>query len=98
MHRDNKKDYKLDNINKMWYNKYKKYKRYNKYIKYTKGGYIMTEAAKEARRQYARKWAKKNPEKIKAAKTRYWEKKARAANEQCKTGATNISTANPPNN
>lgn len=98
MHRDNKKDYKLDNINKMWYNKYKKYKKYNKYIKYTKGGCIMTEAAKEARRQYAREWAKKNPEKIKAAKTRYWEKKARAANEQCKTGATNISTANLPNN
>ena len=36
----------------------------------------MTDAAKEARRQYKRQWAKKNPEKVKAHQARYWEKRA----------------------
>ena len=39
----------------------------------------MSEAAREARNAYKRKWAKDNPEKVKAATRRYWEKKAQEA-------------------
>lgn len=35
-----------------------------------------TEMAKEAKRAYERKWRKENPEKCRAIKQRYWEKKA----------------------
>ncbi len=38
----------------------------------------MSEAAKEARNAYKRRWAKENPDKVKAATRRYWEKKAQA--------------------
>jgi hypothetical protein len=38
-----------------------------------------SEAAREARNAYKRKWAKENPDKVKAATRRYWEKKAQAA-------------------
>lgn len=44
--------------------------------KKTKG---MSEAAREARNAYKRKWAKENPDKVKAATRRYWERKAQAA-------------------
>lgn len=37
---------------------------------------MMNEKAKEARRAYRRKWAKDNPEKIRAQQERYWQKKA----------------------
>ena len=37
---------------------------------------MMDEKAKEARRAYRRKWAKENPEKVKAQQARYWQKKA----------------------
>ena len=36
----------------------------------------MTAAAKEARNAYMREWRKKNPERAKAIKARYWERKA----------------------
>ena len=36
----------------------------------------MTEAAKIARREYKREWNRRNPDKVKAAQRRYWEKKA----------------------
>ncbi len=36
----------------------------------------MTEQAKEARKAYKREWARKNPDKVKAAQERYWHKKA----------------------
>lgn len=36
----------------------------------------MTDKAKEARRAYKRKWAKDNPDKIRAQQERYWTKKA----------------------
>ncbi len=36
----------------------------------------MTEQAKQARREYHKKWRDKNPEKIKEYKQRYWERKA----------------------
>ena len=39
----------------------------------------MSEAAREARNAYKRKWAKDNPEKVKAYTRRYWEKKAQEA-------------------
>ncbi len=42
----------------------------------------MTDSAREARNAYLREWRKKNKDKVKAAKERYWEKKAREANER----------------
>lgn len=39
----------------------------------------MTDKAKEARRAYKREWNRKNPDKVKAAQERYWNKKAEAA-------------------
>lgn len=32
------------------------------------------EAAKAARREYQRKWRKKNPDKVKAAQEKYWKR------------------------
>ncbi len=38
----------------------------------------ITEMAKrEARRQYQREWRRNNPDKVKAQRDRYWEKKGR---------------------
>lgn len=42
----------------------------------------MTDEAREARNAYMREWRKKNKDKVKAARERHWEKKAREANEQ----------------
>lgn len=36
----------------------------------------METAAAEARRAYKRKWAKENPDKVRAQQERYWAKKA----------------------
>lgn len=41
----------------------------------------MTKEALEARRAYKRAWAKKNPDKVKAAQERYWAKVAAAQKE-----------------
>ena len=38
----------------------------------------LTEAVREAKRQYMREWRKKNPERVKANNRRYWERKANA--------------------
>lgn len=43
-------------------------------------------AADEARRQYYREWRKKNPDKVRAAMQRYWEKKAQAQQESAVEG------------
>lgn len=43
------------------------------------GGKSMNEKAATARRAYKRKWAKENPEKVKAQQERYWTKKAAEA-------------------
>lgn len=43
-----------------------------------------TPEQKERRREYAREWRKANPEKVAAARVRYWNKKAK---ESCKNGA-----------
>ena len=54
-----------------------------KHKKCRKRGQHMTEQALAARRAYRRKWAKKNPDKVKAQQERYWTKKAaQAAAEQ----------------
>jgi hypothetical protein len=49
----------------------------------------LTEAAKEARRAYRRKWYQANKEKVAANNARYWERKAAKAAEQ---GAANGNT------
>lgn len=36
----------------------------------------MTDAAKKARADYYRQWARDNPDKVKAAQDRYWARKA----------------------
>lgn len=43
--------------------------------------------AKEARNAYARKWRAKNPDKVKAAQERYWDRVAERAEKE--SGATN---------
>lgn len=45
------------------------------------GGHTMTEEAKQARRDYANAWKKKNPDKVRAQAERYWERKAEKARE-----------------
>ena len=44
----------------------------------------MTETAKQARREYRRAWAKRNPEKIKAYQERYWKKQAEKLQSEVK--------------
>ena len=39
----------------------------------------MTEEARKAQREYMRKWRKENPDRVKEATRRYWEKKAAEA-------------------
>ena len=41
----------------------------------------MTDAARQARREYKREWARKNPDKVKAHNERYWNKRAAAQAE-----------------
>ena len=43
---------------------------------------MLSEQAKEARRKYKREWARKNPDKVRAAMARYWEKTAKKAAQQ----------------
>lgn len=37
----------------------------------------MTDEAKKARREYARQWRLKNPDKVRANLARYWERRAK---------------------
>lgn len=37
----------------------------------------LSQAAREARRQYAKEWRKNNPDKVKQHQQRYWERKAK---------------------
>lgn len=41
----------------------------------------MNEQAKELRRKYKREWNRRNPDKVKAAQQRYWERKAAQVTE-----------------
>ena len=39
------------------------------------------DAARQVRNAYHRQWRKKNPERVKAAQDRYWQKKAKGLQE-----------------
>lgn len=41
-----------------------------------RGEKMLTEQAKEARREYKRQWARRNPDKVRAQQERHWERKA----------------------
>ena len=41
----------------------------------------MSEAAREARRAYKREWNRRNPDKVKEAQERYWNRKAQQAQQ-----------------
>ena len=56
----------------------------------------MTEAAKEAKNKYKREWRKNNPEKVRAANERYWEKIARGESEQQQRRNPNSCTTDKP--
>ena len=56
----------------------------------------MTEAAKEAKNKYKREWRKNNPEKVRAANERYWEKKERGESEQQQRRNPNSCTTDKP--
>lgn len=58
----------------------------------------MTEAAKEAKNKYKREWRKNNPEKVRAANERYWEKKVRKESEQQQGRNPNSCTTDKPDN
>ena len=52
----------------------------------------MNEKAAAARRAYKRKWAKANPDKVRAQQERYWTKKAAEIDEQTNTQQTEGAT------
>ena len=43
--------------------------------------FTLTEAAKAASREYHKKWQQENRDKVKSYQSRYWEKKAQAAED-----------------
>ena len=45
----------------------------------------LSDEAREAQRAYKREWRAKNKDKVRASNNRYWEKKARAMQEQNNT-------------
>ena len=45
-------------------------------IRHTKGGHNMNEDAKKARAEYMREWRRRNPEKTRQQRERYWAKRA----------------------
>lgn len=49
---------------------------------------MLTEKALEARREYRRKWAARNKDKVKAAQDRYWEKVAAMAGNKAQQKET----------
>lgn len=49
----------------------------------------MTNEAKKARAAYLRQWRKKNPQKVKDAQERYWDKVARQQHEFAKQQGDN---------
>ena len=42
----------------------------------------LSERAQKLRREYKRDWNRRNPDKVKAAQARYWERKAKEALER----------------
>jgi hypothetical protein len=69
----------------IWYNKRRKSERTQSAQEAQKGRATMNEKAAEARRAYKRKWARENPEKVKAQQERYWVKQAAKAAERATT-------------
>lgn len=59
--------------------------------KFIEEGQRMTEAAREARRQYKREWNRKNKDKVRESQRRYWEKRAAAQNQTDNTQEDNTS-------
>jgi len=47
----------------------------------------ISEAARQEKNRYFREWRRRNPDKVKAAQRRYWER--RAAGKKGKEGANN---------
>lgn len=43
---------------------------------------MLTDSAKAKRREYKRQWAQQNPDKVRAAQERYWERKAAESDRQ----------------
>lgn len=55
---------------------------------------IMSEEARKAQRAYQKKWRDANPDKVRAKNRRYWEKKAREAqNEQTEENQSECTNA-----
>lgn len=50
---------------------------------------VMTDAAREARREYMRRWNAANPDKRRAIQARYWARKAQEAELQRQKTAEN---------
>lgn len=46
----------------------------------------MTPEAKKVAAAYARQWRRRNPERAKMIKERYWERKAKQCNEKAEAG------------
>lgn len=46
----------------------------------------MTPEAKKAAAEYAAEWRRKNPERAKMIKERYWERRAKRSNEKAEVG------------
>lgn len=44
----------------------------------------MTEQAREAKREYMRKWRRENKDKVKQHQARYWERKAQEEQGECR--------------
>lgn len=49
----------------------------------------MTDQAKEARKEYFKKWRKENRDKIRGYESKYWEKKKQSESSKQDSGATN---------
>ncbi len=47
---------------------------------------MLSEAAREARREYKKKWNRENRDKVKAAQDRYWENRAKRESEEAQRG------------
>jgi DnaJ-domain-containing protein 1 len=50
----------------------------------------MSDKAVQARREYAKKWREANPDKVKAAQKRYWEKKAKDLQQEEKIDLSGV--------
>lgn len=46
----------------------------------------MNEEARKAAARYAKEWRRKNPEKVKATRERYWTRRAKRSNEKAEAG------------